>query len=326
MEINKLLFFSLSLALILGVVQSFNYNEKELESEEGLEAMYDRWRDHHKVTEKSPERFNAFNATVQRVHNHNNMDKPYKLSVNMFVAMTDEEFRSNHTDNYPTSLQAKAGENPVPPADIKVLPPKFDWREHDAVTHVRKWFQCGFSPMLFGVVGGIEGVNALRTGTLLTLSDQFFVDCVNCPPHQLGPVPNIAKFIGEQKGVPTAKSCPTTGVRAACDKSKFGPVMVTIDGIDIFSWQTEENLQRLLLQQPIIFGMDPGEDFHVYKEWDGMWLPTEPSTGSLRTVGQKIGERKDTFVLNARQKDFATCITTIVWSRSLWRHTILNSR
>ncbi|KAK1436721.1 hypothetical protein QVD17_02503 [Tagetes erecta] len=31
-----------------GVAKTFDYNEKELESEEGLQAMYDRWREYHK--------------------------------------------------------------------------------------------------------------------------------------------------------------------------------------------------------------------------------------------------------------------------------------
>lgn len=94
MEFYKLLLFSLSLFLIVGVGRSFDYHEKELESEEGLQAMYDRWRDYHKVTEKSSERFNIFKNNVQHIHNHNQMDKSYKLKINRFADMTEEEVKS----------------------------------------------------------------------------------------------------------------------------------------------------------------------------------------------------------------------------------------
>ncbi|KAI3802529.1 hypothetical protein L1987_30662 [Smallanthus sonchifolius] len=206
MEINKLLFFSLSLALILGVVQSFDHNEKELESEEGLQAMYDRWRDHHKATEKSPERFNVFKANVQHVHNHNKMNKPYKLKLNKFADMTHKEFRSNFTsdNNDPlcnVMLQA-GGAPPPPPGDVKDLPPRVDWREKNVVTAVRTRGQCG--------------INAIRTGQLITLSEQQFLDCFEPGMHSLADVFNWFK----EKGVATAESYPYVGSKGTCDESK----------------------------------------------------------------------------------------------------------
>ncbi|KAI3773576.1 hypothetical protein L1987_48106 [Smallanthus sonchifolius] len=264
MEINKLLFFSLSLALILGFVQSFDYNEKELESEEGLKNMYNRWRDHHKVTEKSTERFNVFKANVQHVHNHNKMNKPYKLKINKFADMTHKEFRSNFAsdNNDPlrnVMLQA-GGAPPPPPGDVKDLPPRVDWREKNAVTAVRTRGQCG-STNLFAAVGSVEGINAIRTGQLITLSEQQFLDCFEPGMHSLADVFNWFK----EKGVATAESYPYVGSKGTCDESKFGRYLVTIDGFErVLS--NEEAMMKVVAQQPVAFFISLGPDVQSYSE------------------------------------------------------------
>ncbi|KAI3773577.1 hypothetical protein L1987_48107 [Smallanthus sonchifolius] len=259
MEINKLLFFSFTLVLILGVVQSFDYNEKELESEEGLQAMYDRWRDHHKVTEKSPERFNVFKANVQHVHNHNKMNKPYKLKINKFADMTHQEFRSNFAANkkdprYNAMLQAGS----APPGDTKDLPPRVDWREKNAVTGVRKRGQCG-STYLFATVGSIEGINAIRTGQLTTLSEQQFLDCFEPGMHSLEDVFGWYK----EKGVATAESYPYVGSKGTCDESKFGRYLVTIDGFERVWPNNEATIMKAVAQQPGIYSGPCGTEADV---------------------------------------------------------------
>ena len=70
MEIKKFILLSISMVMILGIVESFDYHEKELESEEGLKRMYDRWRTHHKVEQKNDDRFNVFKYNVRHVLKH----------------------------------------------------------------------------------------------------------------------------------------------------------------------------------------------------------------------------------------------------------------
>lgn len=98
MEATKLfLVLLLSLALVLGLCQCFEYHDKELESEEGLWGMYERWRSHHTLSrslEDKNKRFNVFKANVEHVHSTNKLDKPYKLKLNKFADMTNHEFRS----------------------------------------------------------------------------------------------------------------------------------------------------------------------------------------------------------------------------------------
>lgn len=149
MEINKfiLILVLLSFVLILGVVESFEYHEKELESEEGLQGMYDRWRDHHNVKEKSSERFNVFKTNVERVHNKNQLNRPYKLKLNEFAAMTNHEFRNTYAGSKISHYRALRGARNSNLSfmydNVDNLPLSVDWREHNAVTPAKAQGACG---------------------------------------------------------------------------------------------------------------------------------------------------------------------------------------
>ncbi|KAI3774934.1 hypothetical protein L1987_49498 [Smallanthus sonchifolius] len=235
-------------SLDLKFSQSFDYHEKELESEEGLQAMYDRWRDHHKVTEKSPERFNMFKETAQHVHSHNKMNKPYKLKINKFAAMSDEEFKSTYASN--EGIGDLKMSPPCFPAseDTKQAPPKMDWREKNAVTPVKELRGCPYMPP---AVAAIESVNAIKTGQLLTLSDQQVLDCY---PYNGYSTLGVFDYVKEA-GVGTAESYPYVGPRETCDKAKF-------------VGNTECDNMKAVSEQPVVFLADAfgGPEFRSYSE------------------------------------------------------------
>ncbi|KAF9602988.1 hypothetical protein IFM89_033286 [Coptis chinensis] len=151
MEKGKLLIVALTLALLLGLAQSFEFDEKDLESEESLWDLYERWRSHHTHSRDPKEkhkRFNVFKMNVKFIHEFNKKDKPYKLRLNKFGDMTSHEFKSSyagskvkhyrmlHGDRHKTGFIYDQVEN---------VPPSVDWRKKGAVTGVKDQGQCGES-------------------------------------------------------------------------------------------------------------------------------------------------------------------------------------
>ncbi|KAA8533237.1 hypothetical protein F0562_033230 [Nyssa sinensis] len=183
MEIGKFFFVSILLALVLGLVQSFEFTEKDLESEDRLWDLYERWRSHHTVSRDLGEkrnRFNVFKENVKHVHKVNKMDKPYKLKLNKFADMTNHEFRSTYAGSkvkhYRMFRGSRGGTGGFMHEKTDNLPPSIDWRKKGAVTGVKDQGKCG-SCWAFSTVVGVEGINQIKTNELISLSEQELVDC-----------------------------------------------------------------------------------------------------------------------------------------------------
>ncbi|XP_076918994.1 cysteine protease Amb a 11.0101-like [Bidens hawaiensis] len=277
MEISKSIILLLSLVLILGVVDSFDYHEKELESEEGLQGMYDRWRDHHKVTEKSHERFNVFKYNVHNIHKINKQNLPYKVEPNQFATLTLHEWSNIYANSKSEHFKALRGTlkpdnltGTYSEIDINSLPRRIDWREHNAVVPVKSQGQCG-SCFAFAAVGGIEGINAIRIGQLKSLSEQQVLDCDTLESRTSycggGIVCGVYQFVTEHGGIASDESYPYVGKKETCDKSKYGHHSVTLDGKEDIPKNDEAAVMKAVAHQPVTFSMDPMNDgFMFYKE------------------------------------------------------------
>ncbi|GJT57236.1 peptidase C1A [Tanacetum coccineum] len=149
--------------------------------------------------------------------------------------------------------------------DVKSLPISIDWREKNAVTSVKSQGPCG-SCWAFSAVAAVEGINSIRTGKLLTLSEQQLVDCdiesnKGCNGGLMEPA---FKFIKEHGGLASDESYPYVGKREECDSKKFGKHSVTLDGQEYLDGK-EESLMKAVANQPISCALDATPDFGFYK-------------------------------------------------------------
>lgn len=149
MDIGKFLFVVFSLALVIGLAESFEFQEKDLASEESLWDLYERWRSHHTVSRDLKEkenRFNVFKQNVKHVHKVNQMNKPYKLKLNKFADMTNYEFVNSYAGSKVSHYRMLHGERRrtgFMHENTDVLPTSVDWRKKGAVTGVKDQGKCG---------------------------------------------------------------------------------------------------------------------------------------------------------------------------------------
>lgn len=150
MEVKRVLLVAFSFALLLGVIESFDFHEKDLVSDESLWDLYERWRSHHTVSrslDEKQKRFNVFKENVMHIHHTNNKDKPYKLKLNKFADMTNHEFRTTYAGSkvkhHRMFRGPQHGNGGFMYENVKSVPASVDWRKKGAVTPVKDQGQCG---------------------------------------------------------------------------------------------------------------------------------------------------------------------------------------
>ncbi|PQQ21770.1 vignain-like [Prunus yedoensis var. nudiflora] len=266
---------ALSLALVVGVAQSFDFQEKDLASEDSLWDLYESWRSHHTVSRSIDEkhkRFNVFKENVKHVHNTNKGDKPYKLKLNKFADMTNHEFRSVYAGSkvkHHRMLQGEQrGDGGFRYENVDIVPPSVDWRKKGAVTPVKDQGQCG-SCWAFSTVVAVEGINQIKTHKLVSLSEQELVDC-DTEQNQgcNGGLMELAfQFIKQNGGLTTETNYPYRAEDSKCNVAKENAPVVSIDGHESVPANNEDALLKAAANQPISVAIDAGgSDFQFYSE------------------------------------------------------------
>merc|ERR1712031_81460 len=87
-----------------------------------------------------------------------------------------------------------------------------------AVTPVKNQGQCG-SCWAFSTTGGLEGSWQLSSGTLTSMSEQFFVDCSKQNSGCNGGLMDTAFSFAKSKAVATESSYPYTARDGSCKSS-----------------------------------------------------------------------------------------------------------
>ncbi|KAI9093211.1 hypothetical protein K1719_027225 [Acacia pycnantha] len=110
----------------------------------------------------------------------------------------------------------------------------------------------------------LEGINKIKTGKLVSLSEQELIDC-DANDGNLGCLGGYMEkaftFIKKNGGLTTERDYPYKGTGGTCDKRKAAHHAVTISSHENVPADNEEKLKAAAAHQPVSVAIDAGSSF-----------------------------------------------------------------
>lgn len=249
------------------------YDPKDLASEDRIAELFQQWREQHgKVYKHAGEaamRLENFKRNLKYVIEKNSKrtsETSLTVGLNRFADMSNKEFKNKYLSKVKRPYKNVTASRVT--GHIRMIscdpPSSLDWRKKGVVTGVKDQGDCG-SCWAFSSTGAIEGINAITTGDLVSLSEQELVDCDTTNEGCDGGYMDYAfAWVVSNGGIDTESDYPYTGFDGACDTSKEEKKVVTIDGYEDVD-ESDSALLCATVDQPISAGMDGSAiDFQLY--------------------------------------------------------------
>jgi cathepsin L len=208
------------------------------------------------------------NIALIEAHNSKREADDIVLGMNQFGDLTHEEFARTYLaakGSYPT---VGARKHEMMMGD---LPTSVDWREKNAVTPVKDQGQCG-SCWAFSSTGTLEGIHAIASGDLVSLSEKQLMDCSWSYENEGcngGYMPFALQYAVDRgtKGICTEASYPYSPVSSkTCkeDKCTFGASFSAY--VNVTSGSEAELMDALANKGPVSVAIDASHSsFQFYR-------------------------------------------------------------
>ena len=231
-----------------------------------MKEMFDDWKvTHGKQYDTDLEhryRFSVFAENYANIQLKNSLNRTVTLGLNRFADLTTEEFVASHLSGYVVKPHFQGLRKQFP--NMSALPTEVDWTTKGAVTPVKNQGQCG-SCWAFSTTGSTEGAWFIKTGELVSLSEQQLVDCSGSFGNQGcngGMMDNAFQYIIKNGGICGEDTYAYTGTDGNCNTCN--PVAKISSFVDV----TPNNTQALMTavaQQPVSVAVEAdGLDWQFY--------------------------------------------------------------
>jgi len=236
--------FVLSLILVAAFATTANL-EKKL-----LRQLFNNWQIVHdrayKTAHEEELRFKIFSENYLSILKFNAEQDDVTLALNNFGDLSNSEFKAQYT-GYKRSQGSNGAEVVV--FDVQDTNSSVDWRTQGAVTPVKNQGQCG-SCWAFSSTGALEGLHKIKTGTLVSLSEQNLVDCVTADQGCDGGEMSDAFDYTAQNGIQLEADYPYVATDQTCAFVKTKAVQVNTGYVNV-TVQSVDQLKAAITQQPV---------------------------------------------------------------------------
>ncbi|XP_050123883.1 cysteine proteinase COT44-like [Malus sylvestris] len=253
--------------LFLSFTLSYSSPIVDSRSEADVKAIYQEWLVKHQKTYngigEEERRFEIFKDNMKFIDEHNAQDRPYKVGLNAFADLTNQEYRAKflgtRSDPKRRVMKAKKPSLRYAFRAGETLPESVDWRVKGAVNPIKNQGSCG-SCWAFSTVAAVEGINQIVTGELVSLSEQELVDCdrsynAGCNG---GLMDYAFEFIIQNGGMDTESDYPYKAYDQKCNVALENNKVVSIDGYEDVPSYDENALKKAVAHQPVSVAIEAG--------------------------------------------------------------------
>jgi C1A family cysteine protease len=205
----------------------------------------------------------VFNNNYNRIQEHNrNEENSFQLEMNQFGDLLSHEYHNKNT-YYHLREQPRVSRSAFVETDVVDT---IDWRSQNAVTPVKNQGQCG-SCWAFSTTGSLEGLNAIKTGKLVSFSEQQLMDCSKPEGDQScngGLMDYAFQYVIDSKGICTEEEYSYEGKDE--DTCKVCDRVMTITGFTDVAENNEIALKQAVAQLPVSVAIQADQfEFQFYK-------------------------------------------------------------
>ncbi|KAE9621271.1 hypothetical protein Lal_00023682 [Lupinus albus] len=250
--------------------------DKHLSEDEVIQLFKDWKKEYGRVykdNEEMAKKFVIFTSNLNYIIESNarrNSPSSHILGLNKFSDWSQEEFKETYLNQKEMAIDSDIPtDNGIELKEIAYSEPpsSLDWRKKGAVSAVKHQGTCGCC-WAFSAVGGIEGINAIATKKLITLSTQELVDCdtASCGCKN-GRETNGWNWVIKNGGIASDAAYPYKAEKGTCQASKIAN-SATISSFAKVAI-SEDALWRATAIQPISVNVD-SRDFQYYTKHTGI--------------------------------------------------------